>query len=158
MTFMTPVMFRSIWRCQSSWRRSVIGEMSWTPALHRAGHVDEGEDVQVEQRAGLGVADLLQRAEQATACVVDQHVDPAEPVDGGLDGGRDGRAVGDVEGDGEHVAGFGEIVGNAGRVADRDDDVVVLGEGGAGDLGAEPAGCSSDEPGGHDGVLRFRSV
>jgi hypothetical protein len=46
---------------------------------HRPGHREQAEHVGLEHRAGLFDGGLLDRAEQACAGIVDQHVDPAEP-------------------------------------------------------------------------------
>jgi hypothetical protein len=44
----------------------------------------------------LGVGDLLGGADAATAGIVDQHVNRAEPPEGGVDDGRGGLGVADV--------------------------------------------------------------
>jgi hypothetical protein len=48
---------------------------------HGTGDGEQAEDVGVEHRADLGVGGLLDGPEQAPPGVVDEHVDPAEPVD-----------------------------------------------------------------------------
>ena len=47
--------------------------------------------------------DLLEEAGVEVAGVVDQHVDPAEPLDGGVHGGLCAGGIGDVQGDGQQV-------------------------------------------------------
>ena len=67
---------------------------------HRAGERERAEHVQVEQGAQLVVRGLLDGADLGAAGVVDQHVDPAVPVDGASATAASRPAVGDVERDG----------------------------------------------------------
>lgn len=107
---------------------------------HGAGDVDQPEDVEVEQRPGLGVTDLLQRAQQSTAGVVDQDVDAAEPSHGRLDGLRDAVVVGHIQCDREHLVGVLQIVRHTLRVPYADHDVVAFPQRSAGNLRTHTSG------------------
>ena len=61
------------------------------------GDPQSAEEVGLQLRAGLVVGGLLDRAEVAVACVVDDHVETAEPVVRGLYGGDAGGPVGDIQ-------------------------------------------------------------
>ena len=56
-----------------------------------AGDVDRTEQGGLDLRPELLRAELLEEPGVEVAGVVDQHVDPAEPVDGRLDGGLGAR-------------------------------------------------------------------
>ena len=112
----------------------------------RAGDVERAEEVGLHLRPELGVADLLEVAGVEVAGVVDEHVDPSEPLDGRIDGGLSGGGVGDVEGDGEQVVVLAEGRGDLGGVAGGGDDGVAGVEGGLGQVDAHAAGGAGDEP------------
>lgn len=122
---------------------------------HGTGDIDQAEDVEVEQRPGLRVGDLLQRAEQAAAGVVDQDVDAPEPVHGGLDRLRDAVVVRHVQGDREDVVGAPQIGRHAFRVSYGDRDIVTACQRGAGDFSADSTGGAGDKPRSH-GKYLFR--
>ena len=68
--------------------------------MHRqggAGDIDRAEQGGLDLRPELLRAELLEEPGVEVARVVDQHIDPSEPVHGRLDGGRSARRVGDVE-------------------------------------------------------------
>ncbi|GAA3048913.1 hypothetical protein GCM10020000_31660 [Streptomyces olivoverticillatus] len=63
------------------------------------------EEVQLHQVAQLGIGRLLDGADETTARVVHQHVDPAEPLDDLVHDGSDTRRIGDVQGDRHQTVG-----------------------------------------------------
>ena len=76
--------------------------------------------------ADVGVVTLLDGGAVAVACVVDQHVDTAEPLLGLPHRGRHLLGVGDVERDREHSVGRGVgQVGDFRDIAGGDDGVVA---------------------------------
>jgi hypothetical protein len=73
---------------------------------HRLGHGHDTDHVEVEDPGELPQVELVERRVQAHPSVVDQPVDPAMPVEGGLDQVADGRGLGDVRRHGERSAEF----------------------------------------------------
>ena len=70
---------------------------------HRTGDVHRPEQVRFDLCAHLGRADLLEVAGVEVAGVVDEHVDPTEPVDGSPDGRLGRGSIGDVEIDRQQI-------------------------------------------------------
>ena len=91
-------------------------------------------------------ADLLEEAGVEVAGVVDQHVDPAEPLDGGVDGGLRAGGVGDVERDGQQVVVRTDRGADPLGVAAGGHDRVPGGQGRPGDVHAHAAAGAGDEP------------
>jgi hypothetical protein len=111
-----------------------------------AGDVHRAEEVGLELLAHLRGRDLLEVAGEEVPGVVDQDVDAAEAVDGGLRGGLGVLGAGDVEPGGQQVVlwpaqGLLDLVG----AAAGGDDLVAGGEGLAGDVGAQAASGTGDE-------------
>ena len=82
--------------------------MTWPSAAAHdrqdgAGDVQRAEEVGLHLCPELVGADVLEVAGVEVAGVVDEHVDAAEPLDGGLRRPLGCGRVGDVEGDGEQV-------------------------------------------------------
>ena len=65
--------------------------------------VHQSEDVGVDHAAPVLGVGALDPTQQHDAGVVDDHVESAERVDGGVDGSPHGRLVGDVELQGQRV-------------------------------------------------------
>jgi hypothetical protein len=131
-----------------------------TAATHGAGDGEQPEDVGLEHGLDFFGAGFLDGAEEAASGVVDEDVDAAEPARRCLrDGGRLGR-VGDVKRDGEEaVAVTGQRLGHPLRLPGGRYDRVASVKGLPGDLPAEAAGRSGDEPNVHDRSvsLKFRA-
>ena len=75
-------------------------------AQHRNGGLgddDDAEQVRLDLRAEVLEARLLDGPDVAVSGIVDQHVEPAEHLDGLAHGLVRGPRVGDVEREGEHV-------------------------------------------------------
>jgi len=68
---------------------------------------------------------LLEEPGVEVAGIVDEHVDTAEALDGGLDGGLGVRATGDVELDDEQIVRFADGRGHGVRVAARCDNGIA---------------------------------
>ena len=113
---------------------------------HGAGDVDEAEHIGAELRLELLRRAFLKRAEQRIAGIVDQHVDPPEPLDRGLE------ARGRLAGLGEHRAPW-----RAGcqrnraplrriGIAPGGDHLVACRQGRFGDFCADPARGAGNEP------------
>ncbi|AUX41706.1 uncharacterized protein SOCE26_031280 [Sorangium cellulosum] len=113
---------------------------------HGARHREEAEHVRLEDAPHLVALGLLDRADDAVAGVVHQHIDPAEPSDGSLDRGGDGRLVRHVERKGEESLRPPEAVRDAPRIARGGDHPIAGGERRVRDLRADSARCSRDEP------------
>jgi hypothetical protein len=115
---------------------------------HGAHHVHDAPEVRRELPLDLLGGKLLEVAEQAVAGVVDQHVDAAEPRDGGISGPLHLGLAGDVQPlEQQVVAGdVGEGAAQLLRVpAGRHDPVPRL-ESGPGNAGTDAAAGSSDKP------------
>ncbi|MDQ0684447.1 hypothetical protein QFZ56_003410 [Streptomyces achromogenes] len=97
--------------------------------------------------ADLLLRQLLDRAEQSVAGVVDDHVQASEVVVRTLHGLGGGRLVGDVQGQRQHrVAVRGDQVREGVGVAGGGGDLVAALQGGLGELAAEAARGTGDEP------------
>jgi hypothetical protein len=81
----------------------VAGALLAHDRQRRLGHPDRAEDVGLDLVAGLLRGDLLDRAEEPVAGVVDDHVEAAELLPGRLHGGDVGVHVLHVERQGQHV-------------------------------------------------------
>ncbi|MCY1524804.1 hypothetical protein D9M68_597580 [compost metagenome] len=116
---------------------------------HRAGNVEQAEDVGRVDALDFGGAGFLHRAEDAVAGVVQQDVDAAEALDA-LGDRRMGLALAG------HVKAHGQQVG---VFAQAGDDILGFARGGdhriahferlGGDQGTETTGSTSNEPGTH---------
>ena len=91
-------------------------------------------------------ADLLEEPGVEVAGVVDQHVDPPEPLHGRSGGRLGGGRVGDVELDGQQVLVLAQGRCDSAGVAPGGDHGVTGGERGLGDVGAHAAAGAGDEP------------
>jgi hypothetical protein len=113
----------------------------------RLRHPQGAEQIGLDLRPGLLLADLLDHAELPVSGVVDHDVEPAEVVVRLADHVEDRLAVGDVEGErGDRVAVLVHEVVQRRRVAGGRRHTVAAVEGGDGPLAAEAAGRSRDEP------------
>ena len=114
---------------------------------HGAGDVQRAEQVGLDLRPEVLGGDLLEEPGVEVAGVVDQHVDAAEPFDGGLHGRLGVGGVGDVELDDQQVVvprrrpGLTRV-----GVAAGGHDRVAGGEGGPGDVDAHAAAGTGDQP------------
>src|SRR5205085_3897746 len=91
---------------------------------HGARHVERAEEVRLELGAEVRVRDLLERARDEVARVVDEHVDPAEPCNGCVNGSLSAGRVGDIElGDEQVVVRTDRGGDRVGRAAGGDDGV-----------------------------------
>jgi hypothetical protein len=121
-------------------------------ALGAQDRQDRAGDVHGAEQGGLDLgpdvlgADLLEEPGVEVAGVVDQHVDAAEPFDGGARGVLGVGGVGDVELDGQEVVVRSERRADPLGVASGGDDGVADGQGGRGDVDAHPAPRTGDEP------------
>src|SRR5437868_1142881 len=112
------------------------------------GHPQGPEEVGLDLRPRLFLAELLHHAELAVAGVVDDDVEAAEPLTRMTHSGENGVTVGDVERDGQDaVAVFREEVVELGDVASGGRDLVTAVEGCDRPFAAEAARGASDEPG-----------
>jgi hypothetical protein len=113
-----------------------------------AQHRQVRQHIRLEGRAGLGVADLLHRAEQPVAGVVDQHVQTAGRLDRGAQRGLRVRR-GDVQDERRDPGPGGPLGGEPaeqlGSAAHRD-DVRAAVEGPVGDETPEPGRGAGDQP------------
>ncbi len=122
-----------------------------------AGDVHRAEEVGLELLAHLRGRDLLEVAGEQVPGVVDQDVDAAEAVDGGLRGGLGVFEAGDVQRGDQQVVlrpaqGLLDLVG----AAAGGDDLVAGGEGLAGDIRAQTSSGTGDENDLAHGGFRFR--
>src|SRR5207245_7139564 len=85
-------------------------------------------------RTELFGAYLLEEPGVEVPGIVDEHVDTAEALDGGLDGGLGVRATGDVELDDEQTVRFADGLGHGVRVAARCDNGIAGGKRRLGDV------------------------
>jgi hypothetical protein len=67
------------------------------------GHVEEAGEVHRQDAREVGLGVLRERLGDEYPCVVDQHIDPAEPLDRAADDLVGDCRVGDVAGDCQHV-------------------------------------------------------
>jgi hypothetical protein len=112
----------------------------------RAGDVHGADEADRELALDLLRRQLLEEARLEAGGVVDEHVDAAEAVDGGLHRRLGVGAVGDVELDDEQIVrradGLRHVVG----VAAGGDDRVARGERRLRDVDAQAAAGAGDEP------------
>ena len=113
---------------------------------HGAGDVHRAEQQRLDLVADLFGAEFLEEAGVEVARVVDQHVDPAEPRDGGLDRGLGVLGAGDVELHGEQVVVVADRRRDLRGIAAGGDDGVAGGQGGLGDVDAQATARAGDEP------------
>jgi len=121
--------------------------------VHRAKH--RGLDLCPEV---LG-SDLLKENGAKVARIVDEDVDPVEPVDGGARGVLGVGEAGDVELDGQEVVASSESRGDSLRVAPGADDGVTRGQGSLHNVDAQAPARAGNEPDllvKHASPLRFR--
>ncbi len=124
------------------------------------GHRHGAEEVGVHDRPQFGVWGLLDRPQHREAGIVDQHVDAAEPGDGGGHRGLGVVGLVYVEADGQHPFGgqgreFVQLVG----ASSGGHHVVTPGQGVLGEGAAEAGGGAGDEPGlggGHGELQGYR--
>src|SRR6266496_157753 len=109
--------------------------------------MENAEEVRLELVAQLLLGDLLDRSEEPVARVVDDDVDPPERLVRGLHRSEHLVAVGDVELDREDgVAVLLDQVTQSVCVAGGRCDLIATLEGGEGELAAETARRTGDEP------------
>ena len=95
----------------------------------------------------LLIGEFLCHAEQAVACVADDHVNASEPSERSPDKLADRRCVGHVEHFGvERFRITREQIGNLADIADGSGDAVATPEEPIGELAAEAAADTRDEP------------
>jgi hypothetical protein len=92
-----------------------------------AGDVDRTEEGGLDLRPEILRAELLEEPGVEIARVVDQHINPAEPVDACLDGGLGARGIGDVKSDDDEVVVCAEHGDDLPGVAAGGDDGVTGG-------------------------------
>jgi hypothetical protein len=112
----------------------------------RAGDVDRTEQGGLNLRPELLRGELFEETGVEVARVVDQHIDPAEPVHAGLDGGLGAGGVGDVKSYDDEVVVCAEHGGDLLGVAAGGHDGVTDSQGGLGDVDAHAATGARDEP------------
>ena len=112
----------------------------------RAGDVDRTEQGGLDLRPELLWGELLEEPGVEVARVVDQHIDPAEPVHARLDGRLGARGVGDVKSYHDEVGVCSEHEGDLLGVTAGGNDCVTGGQGGLGDVDAHAAAGAGDEP------------
>ena len=105
---------------------------------HGAGDVHRAEQQGLDLVADLIGAEFLEEAGVEVARVVDQHVDAAEPADGGLDRGLGVLGAGDVELHGQQVVVVAERRSDLRGVAAGGDDGVAGGQRSLGDVRPKP--------------------
>ena len=124
--------------------------MMWPTALlahdgqHGPGDVHRAAEVRLELLLELLRRQLLEEACEEVPGVVDQHVDPAETVEGGLHRRFRRRGARDVQFHDEQVVGLANRVGHGVGIAAGRDDRVAGGERRLGDVDAHPATRTSD--------------
>ena len=106
------------------------------------------EDV-VEETIVLGLGHLEERLRREDACIVEEHVETAEPIDCGLHEGLAGRRKGDVADirDGALARGI-DLMGccfGLGGITTVDDDRAALGDKSGRDLLAHPRTAAGDD-------------
>lgn len=118
----------------------------------RLGDPDGTEEVRLHLGAQVGLGELLDHAEEAVTGVVDDDVEPPEPLHGPLDGLEGRLPVGDVEGqcqDVVAVAAYERV--ERGDVTGGRNDSVAAPQRGFRTQAAEAARGAGDEPDlGHD--------
>jgi hypothetical protein len=130
----------------------VPGALRAQPRRHRLADPQRAEEVRLQRRAGFGLVELLDHAERHRPGVVDDDVEPAEVLDGGLDRCEHRSAIGDVGAQREHAV---EVVDVA---RERRDAVAAL-ERCLSEGATESAARAGDEPGsGHGGHVTRRTV
>jgi hypothetical protein len=112
----------------------------------RAGDVHRAEQGGLDLRTEALRADLLEKPGVEIAGIVDQHVDPPEPVDGCLDGRLRVGGIGDVELDGQEVIVLAQGRGDGAGVAGGGDHSVAGRQCGPGDIDAHAAAGAGDQP------------
>ena len=111
------------------------------------GDPQRAEEVRLELRPDVLLAELLHQAEVPVACVVHHDVEAAEVLVRLLYGGEVGLAVGHVQLDRQHGVAVGGYQGIQGRgVPGGGCYLVPAVQGGDGPFPAEPARCTSDKP------------
>src|SRR5215203_2478964 len=118
-------------------------------AHHReglAGHVDRAEQRGLDLGPELLRAQLLEEAGVEVACVVDQHIDPAEPVDRSRHGRLSVGRVGDVQLDRQEVATLSDRRADPLRVPSGGGHRVTSRQRGLGDVDAQTATSSGHQP------------
>ncbi len=111
-----------------------------------AGHVGRAEQVRLDLRPEVLRSDLLEEPGLEVSGVVYQHVDTAEPLDGGLDGCARGGGIGDVEVDDQQVVVLAQRGRDVVGPACGGDHRVTGGQGRLGDVDAQTAASAGDEP------------
>ena len=111
-----------------------------------AGEVDRAEEGGLDLRPERLRAQLLEEAGVEVARVVDQHVDPAEPLDRSRHGRLSLRGIGDVELDRQEVVVFSDRRADLLGVSSGGDDRVTSGQRGLGDVDPQAAAGAGDEP------------
>jgi hypothetical protein len=112
----------------------------------RAGDVDRTEQGGLDLRPELLRGKLLEEPGVEIASIVDQHINPAEPVHARLDSGLGPRGVGDVKSYHDEVVVCAEHEGDLLGVAAGGDDSVTGSQGRIGDVDAHAPAGAGDEP------------
>ena len=113
----------------------------------RLGQVHDAKEIGLELGAEVLNGRVLDRGQVSIAGVVDQHIEPAEHVNGQLDGRDRGTLIGDIQRDGAHVVAvtlnqIGELL----WIAGGGDQLVVSGEDALSDRPTQPPSASRDQP------------
>ena len=110
----------------------------------RAGDVDRTEEGGLDLCPELLWAQFLEEAGVEVARVVDQHVDPAEPVDCRRYGRLSVGGIGDVQLDRQEVVILTDCRADLLGVPSRSDDRMTSGQRGPGDVDAQAAAGAGD--------------
>jgi hypothetical protein len=112
----------------------------------RAGDVDRAEQGGLDLGPELLRAQLLEEAGVEVARVVDQRVDPAEPVDRSPHGRSRVGGIGDVQLDRQEVVMFPDGRADLLGVPSRGDDCVTSGQRRLGNVDAQATAGAGDQP------------
>ncbi len=113
---------------------------------HGARDVECTEEVDLNLRPELLRANFLEEAGLEAGGVIDQHVDPAEPLDRCLYGRLGIGRAGDVQLDNQQVIGLADGFADYVRIATRGHNGVSGGESGPGDVHTHAAPRARNKP------------
>ena len=111
-----------------------------------AGDVDRAEEGGLDLRPELLRAQLLEEAGVEVARVVNQHVDPAEPVDRSRHSRLGVGGIGDIQLDRQQVVLLSDRSTDLPGVPSGGDDLVTSGQRSLGDVDAQTAAGAGDQP------------
>ena len=100
-------------------RHDQPGALGAHDGQHGAGDVQRAEQVGLDLRPEVLRGDFLEEPGEEVAGVVDQHVDAAKPLDGGLHGGLGAGGVGDVELDDQQIVRLADGLARPARCCGR---------------------------------------